>query len=57
MASEWSGLYIGPAEEEEIKLHPFMAWLIWEFKKTTTAEPMGGDPQFQSAEIALQPSY
>ena len=22
-------------EEEEIKLHPFMAWLIWEFKKTT----------------------
>ena len=57
MASEWSGLYIGPAEEEEIKLHPFMAWLIWEFKKTTTAEPKGGDPQFQSAEMALQPSY
>ena len=55
-----SGLYIGQAEqpkrrEGEIKLHPFMAWLIWEFKKTSS-EAEGGGLYFQRVEMALASS-
>ena len=58
LQGEWPLYRVGRTaqeEEEEIKLHPFMAWLIWEFKKTSS-EAEGGGLYFQRVEMALASS-